>query len=90
MSSPKQTVINPKTNRPIVVGGRVYMKLLREGLIENPNIKDDNILFAVERYINTKLFSIIGYNINELNNHRSKNQCNHKSKKLMNYLNHYH
>jgi len=48
MSSPKQTVINPKTNRPIVVGGRVYMKLLREGVIENPNIKDDNILYEIE------------------------------------------
>ena len=49
MSSSKQTVINPKTNRPIVVGGRVYMKLLREGVIENPNIKDDNILYEVEQ-----------------------------------------
>lgn len=47
MSSQKQTVLNPKTNRPIVVGGRVYMKLLREGLIENSNFKDDNILYEV-------------------------------------------
>jgi len=49
MNSQKQTVLNPKTNRPIVVGGRVYMKLLREGLIENPNIKDDNILYEIEQ-----------------------------------------
>ena len=48
MSYQKQTIINPKTNRPIVVGGRVWTLLLREGLIKN-NYKDSNILYEIEQ-----------------------------------------
>ena len=49
MSSQKQTIINPKTGRPIMVGGRVWTLLLREGLINNDNYRDENILYEVEQ-----------------------------------------
>ena len=35
-----ETVINPKTNRPIIVGGKVWRKLVKENMIQNSNYKD--------------------------------------------------
>lgn len=49
MSSQKQTIINPKTGRPIMVGGRVWTLLLREGLINNDNYRDEHILYEIEQ-----------------------------------------
>tara|TARA_R110000772_G_scaffold53495_1_gene122397 strand:+ start:6127 stop:6570 length:444 start_codon:yes stop_codon:yes gene_type:complete len=34
----KQTVINPKTKRPIVVGGRVWVRLVREGILNSNQV----------------------------------------------------
>lgn len=45
--SKNDVVINPKTNRPIRVGGKVWLKLVKEGLV-NDNYKDENILDDLE------------------------------------------
>ena len=37
----KQTVINPKTKRPIVVGGRVWVRLVREGILNHESQGND-------------------------------------------------
>ena len=39
-------VINPKTNKPVKVGGRVWLKLVKEGIIAN-YYEDDNELYDV-------------------------------------------
>ena len=40
-------VVNPKTNRPVKKGGRIWRKLIKEGLIEDDFV-DDNVLCSVE------------------------------------------
>lgn len=42
MSSKSDWINNPKTGRPIRVGGKVYLKMVKDGLIEK--LKDDNEL----------------------------------------------
>lgn len=46
----KQFILNPKTNRMIKIGSRVYNKLVTEGVlkINNEIKKDNNILFELE------------------------------------------
>jgi hypothetical protein len=40
--------INPNTGRPVKIGGRIWTKLIKDGLIESDNIQDDNVLYEVE------------------------------------------
>jgi hypothetical protein len=42
MSSKSDWINNPKSGRPIRVGGKVYLKMVKDGLIEK--LKDDNEL----------------------------------------------
>tara|TARA_R110001606_G_scaffold41396_2_gene111729 strand:+ start:245 stop:679 length:435 start_codon:yes stop_codon:yes gene_type:complete len=37
----KQTIINPKTKRPIVVGGRVWVRLIREGILNSNQVSNE-------------------------------------------------
>ena len=47
MSSNDDYVVNPNTKRPIKRGGRVHLKLIKEGLLEN-NYEDPNVLYEIE------------------------------------------
>ena len=40
-------VINPQTSRPIKVGGRIWLKLVREGLLVG-ECKDDNEIYTIQ------------------------------------------
>ena len=40
-------VINPQTQRPIKVGGRIWLKLVREGLLVG-ECKDDNEIYTIQ------------------------------------------
>ncbi len=50
MHSMKNYIINPKTNNPIKIGGRIYNKLINDGVFA---IKEDNkskkVLFRIEK-----------------------------------------
>lgn len=41
-------IINPKTQRPIKIGGRIYTKLVREGILQKEEYKDDNELYTLQ------------------------------------------
>lgn len=40
-------MINPLTNKPIKIGGRIYMNLIRDGIIKNQTYKDPKILDTI-------------------------------------------
>jgi len=42
-----EIIINPKTQRPVKVGGRIWLKLVREGLLVG-ECKDDNEIYTVQ------------------------------------------
>lgn len=41
-------IINPKTQRPVKVGSRTWLKLVREGLVENNDYSDPNELYTIQ------------------------------------------
>ena len=43
-----QHIINPRTNKPVKIGGRVYMNLIRDGILKNQNYKDPKILDTID------------------------------------------
>jgi len=43
-----QHIINPRTNKPVKIGGRVYMNLIRDGILKNQNYKDPKILYDID------------------------------------------
>jgi len=48
-------VKNPETGRPVKVGGRIWHRLLKKGLIKNTDYKDPNILATIEEDENVKV-----------------------------------
>lgn len=65
--SSNQHVINPTTGRPIKKGGRVYRRLVREGLLKNDDFKDEKELYTIQKEDN------IQEKIKELNENTSSN-----------------
>jgi len=48
-------VKNPETGRPVKVGGRIWHRLLKKGLIKNTDYKDPNILATIGEEDNVKV-----------------------------------
>lgn len=46
--SVEQHIINPNTNKPVKIGGRVYLNLIRDGILKNQNYKDPKILYDID------------------------------------------
>lgn len=55
-------IVNPETKKPIKIGGRVYNKLVKDGLLEDPNYElydiesddDDEIITVEEDRVKSK------------------------------------
>ena len=51
----EQFVKNPETGRAVKIGGRIWHRLLKKGLIKNTDYKDPNILATIEEDENVKV-----------------------------------
>jgi len=51
----EQFVKNPETGRAVKIGGRIWHRLLKKGLIKNTDYKDPNILATIEEDDNVKV-----------------------------------
>ena len=53
-----QIIINPKTQRPIRIGGRTWLKLVKDGLIEGTYSDPNEICDIVEENLEEKIEEI--------------------------------
>ena len=44
----KQFVINPNTGRALKVGSRIWLQLVKQGILQNDDYKDEREIYKIE------------------------------------------